>query len=192
MPRPCAPNSGLRTSGPAASSRRATASAAARPSTAKVGGVSRPARDSRKLVIDLSTQRSIAAAEFQTGTPSCASACRMPSRRVTASKEPAPTARTSTASGSASPKPGMAIPEGCVASKASAASGSVRATALRRLKRTDRPPPRVAAPSLTMRMRDVKARPPLSAGSVGALRGRGRRRGRCRRCRSPSRSPLPG
>ena len=42
----------------------------------------------RNVVVDLSTQRSIAVASFHTGTPSAFRACRMPSRRVTASKLP--------------------------------------------------------------------------------------------------------
>ena len=43
MPRPCAPNSGFSTSGASAEAPRAAASAAARPSTATVGGVGTPA-----------------------------------------------------------------------------------------------------------------------------------------------------
>ncbi len=86
--------------------------AAARPSTVQLGGVGSPARASRKLVVDLSTQRSMARASFSTGTPSSRSACRRPSRRVTSSKLPPPMARTSTASGRSSAKPGSARPEG--------------------------------------------------------------------------------
>ena len=53
-------------------SRATMARAASAPSTVQVGGVGRPARASRKLVVDLSTQRSIARASFHTGTPQLA------------------------------------------------------------------------------------------------------------------------
>ena len=69
-----------------------------------------PARASRKLVIDLSTQRSIARASFQTRTPISRSACRMPSRSVTASKVPPDMERTNTASGRRSRSPAMSKP----------------------------------------------------------------------------------
>ena len=70
-----------------------------------------PARASRKLVIDLSTQRSIARASFQTSTPFSRKAWRMPSRSVTAWKVPPDIERTNTASGSRSPSPAMLSPD---------------------------------------------------------------------------------
>src|SRR5579862_8553739 len=79
-------------------------------SVVQVAGVAMPARDSRKLVIDLSTQRSIARASFQTGTPSSRNACSTPSRNVTASKVPPDMVRTTTASGSVLLKPSMCSP----------------------------------------------------------------------------------
>src|SRR6478752_6891884 len=74
-PRPCEPNSGLRTSGLV--SWRTISAAASNDSAAQVAGVGRPARASKKLVIDLSTQRSMARALFQTGMPNSCSAGRM-------------------------------------------------------------------------------------------------------------------
>ena len=72
-PRPCEPNRGLRTSGPSpvrvATIARAAAKAIRRTMSA---GVGMPALAIRKLVVDLSTQRSIARASFQTGTPKLA------------------------------------------------------------------------------------------------------------------------
>ena len=155
MPRPCAPNSGFSTSGVRASSRAAISAAAACPSTAKVGGVGRPAFLSRNVVIDLSTQRSIACAEFQTGTESLASACRMPRRRVTASNDPAAIERTSTASGSPPSKPGIASPAGRSVSKAIVASGAVATHAPRLRSLPASPPERRSDLSLTMRIRGI-------------------------------------
>ena len=66
---------------------------------AKVSGVGIPCLCRRKLVVDLSTQRSMLRAELTTGTPISASACSTPSRSVTASNVPRPMARTSARSG---------------------------------------------------------------------------------------------
>src|SRR6516162_629154 len=109
-PRPCDPKSGLRTTGPSASSRSTMARACSYDSSAQVAGVAMPARESRKLVIDLSTQRSMARASFQTVTPSSLKAWRTPSRNVTASKVPPDIVRTTRASGTASPKPSICSP----------------------------------------------------------------------------------
>src|SRR5262245_50099541 len=114
-PRPCEPNSGLSTKGPCAASRRTIARAQSCDSTAQVSGVGIPDRASRKLVVDLSTQRSIARASFQTRTPFSRKAWRMPSRNVTAWNVPPDIVRTNTASGRRSPRPAMFNPDGrCV------------------------------------------------------------------------------
>src|SRR5262249_39170453 len=76
----------------------------------QVGGVGIPARCSRKLVIDLSTQRSTTRASLHTGTPSSRSACRTPSRMVTCSKLPPGMIRTNAPSGSAPANPGSCRP----------------------------------------------------------------------------------
>ncbi len=119
-PLPCAPNSGLSTSGPPGASRSTRARAASANSIVQVGGVGKPARVSRKLVMDLSTQRSMARASFQTTTPSSANACNTPSRLVTASNDPAASVRTCTASGNRDPKKGNASPLGLRVSKSHA------------------------------------------------------------------------
>src|SRR5262249_28713092 len=79
-------------------------------STVQVGGVAMPARSRQKLVIDLSTQRSIARASLYTHTPSSRSACSTPRRTVTCSNVPAAMVRTKAPSGSVSPKPGRIRP----------------------------------------------------------------------------------
>src|SRR5262249_50285232 len=71
----------------------------------------------RKLVIDLSTQRSIARASFHTSTPTSRSAWRMPRRKVTASKLPPDMVRTTTASGRRSLKPSRRKPEALAVAK---------------------------------------------------------------------------
>src|SRR5262245_5290207 len=111
-PRPCEPNSGLSTNGPCAASRRTIARAQSGDSTAQVAGVGIPARASRKLVVDLSTQRSMARASFQTRTPFSRKAWRMPRRSVTAWNVPPDIVRTNTASGRRSPRPAMLNPDG--------------------------------------------------------------------------------
>src|SRR5262245_60239841 len=114
-PRPCEPNSGLSTNGPRAVWRRTIALAPCCDSTGQVSGVGLPARASRKLVVDLSTQRSMARASFQTRTPFSCKAWRMPSRSVTAWNVPPDIVRTNTASGRRSPRPAMFKPDGrCV------------------------------------------------------------------------------
>ena len=112
--------------------RRAIARALSCDSVAQVAGVGMPARASRKLVIDLSTQRSMAEAEFQTVTDRLPSAWRRPSRLVMASKEPAEKERTRTASGRPCPKPGIASPSGRPLSKATEDSGATVTAAPRR------------------------------------------------------------
>src|SRR6476660_1030439 len=126
-PRPCEPNSGLRTSGLV--SWRTISAAASNDSAAQVAGDGRPASASKKLVIDLSTQRSMARALFQTGMPISCSACRTPRLSVTASKLPPAMSRTSTALGKPAPSPGRMRPFGLVVSKRQAASISRRVRA---------------------------------------------------------------
>src|SRR5262249_55069746 len=110
-PRPCEPKSGFSTSGrPGLASRRTRAAASAGFSIAQVGGVGRPARCSRKLVIDLSTQRSMARASLTTGTPSAGRACSTPSGLVTCSKLPAAIVLTMAAAGRPAAKPGSDRP----------------------------------------------------------------------------------
>src|SRR5690242_5668075 len=112
-----------------------------------------PARASRKLVIDLSTQRSIARASFHTVTPTASSACRMPSRSVTASKLPPGTVRTSTASGRLA-KPG----------RASACGAAVSMAQADRLTNRARAP---AAAKARIRLRECQSGPSL----ISAIRG---------------------
>ena len=112
-------------------SRRTTSAAASRDCVAQVIGVGKPARASRKLVVDLSTQRSIERAAFQTGTPISCRACRMPSRNVTASKVPPDMSRTSTASGILRSKSGRHRPCTFAASKPQAGSFNRRVCAPR-------------------------------------------------------------
>ena len=73
-------------------------------------------------MVDLSTQRSIAVASFHAGTPSAFNACRMPRRRVTASKLPADIVRTIAPSGSPLNFPSFS-PNGELVSKSHASSG---------------------------------------------------------------------
>ena len=73
---------------PVPASRSTISAAAARVETTKVAGVGRPARLTSRLVIALSTQRSMAPGSFQTVTPAATSAWSTPSRSVVASKVP--------------------------------------------------------------------------------------------------------
>src|SRR5262249_30927642 len=91
-------------------------------STAQVAGVGMPARASRKLVADLSTQRSMARASLMTGTPLSRNACRIPSRRVTASKLPPAMERTRTALGRRWRKPAIRSPDRLAVSNPHASS----------------------------------------------------------------------
>src|SRR5579863_828158 len=131
-PRPCAPNKGLRTSGPVSHSRRISARVARGLCKAKVGGVGIPCCCKRKLVAALSTQHSMLRAELLTGTPISFSACSRPRRSVTASNVPMPMARTKARSGNCGPKPGMTMPFGRRVSKLQAESriGTQRAPCL--------------------------------------------------------------
>ena len=99
-PRPWEPNNGFSTSGRSGRASRAPPLAPP-PSTRslQVAGVGMPCLCSRKLVIDLSTQRSMARASLCTGTPSSRRACSTPSRMVTCSKLPVEIVRTNTAVG---------------------------------------------------------------------------------------------
>src|SRR5260370_93680 len=128
-PRPCEPNSGFSTSGPAPISRRTIAAAASGDSTAQVAGVAIPIRASRKLVVDLSTQRSMARASLTTGTPFSRNACRIPSRKVTASKLPPATDATMTTLSLRPPNPPLFSPDALSLSHPQAASSTQTARA---------------------------------------------------------------
>ena len=65
-----------------------------------------PALASTKLVMALSTVRSIARPSLYTGTPSSFSACSTSSRNTTCSSVPPGTPRTNTPSGNRSSNPG--------------------------------------------------------------------------------------
>ena len=127
-PRPCEPNSGLSTSGPRAGlARDDRARRGRRFAPPRSSGVGMPARASRKLVIDLSTQRSIARASFHTMTPSSRSACSMPSRIVTASKLPPDIVRTQHGVGQPASKPrGSQSPDALRVSKPHASQPASR------------------------------------------------------------------
>ncbi len=141
-PSPCEPNRGLSTSGrPGPASRATTSAAASRRESTKVSGVGMRWRASSRLVIALSTERSMACGPFHTVVPAATSACRAPSRIVVASKVPPAMVRRSTPSGRSPPKPGtrrgsgypVSIVTSASENRTGAAPRSVRAVSSRAL-----------------------------------------------------------
>jgi hypothetical protein len=153
-PLPCDPNSGLKISDRLMSARYSRAGAS--PSMVRVRGVGIPACCSRNVVVDLSTQRSMARASFHTRTPLSRKACRRPKRKVICSSVPADMERTNTASGNAPSKPGMSMPLASAVSKAQRGSDVTTTQAPRR---------RMAA----ARRRTCQS--PLSSSRKSAMRG---------------------
>ena len=162
-------------------------SACAALSLASVGGVAMPARCSRKLVMDLSTQRSMARGivdhrhaeprAAHAASPGAASPARTCRRRCV---------RTKAASGSASAKPGMAMPVPPRRGR-SAQAASDSTPAWRRARRRRDQPPRVPVRRID-EDRDalhdsVRRWPKERASSAASSRARG---GSCGRCRAPS------
>src|SRR4029079_14669791 len=84
-----------------------------------------PALAKKKVVVDLSTQRTMARASFHTVTPSSRKACNTPRYMVTCSKLPPATNKTSAPRGQWSPRPGMARPVRVLDEKPQAVRGTV-------------------------------------------------------------------
>src|SRR6185437_7922586 len=104
-------------------------------------------------------------AELVTGTPCPIIACRRSSRRVIASKLPAPTARTKAKSGRLGPKPGMAMPLGRRVSKRQA----------ERRTGTQRTPRRVKARSISRACHSNLSMKSATCGPLPAGAGKGAR-----------------